>query len=317
MMKRVRVSVFLMLSLHVISVYAAQDLPQDVALERQVMIDNAVKNFSYLTQGFDFLQTQGIIDTTFHDFLEQNVSHDEHEDEEMNFDHVIIHAEDVLTKNMKDRFLQTLDTTLKEYKKLDDFNDPVFLYVMQHKDYDMRDMVHLWLYEWCNTQNKYKDFKLHTAIYHKEILNILIDAGVDLNAKDRLGKTPLHLLIYNGNTKLVSVLIAAGVDLNIKDRLGQTPLYDAIWSDRIEKFCILLDAGVDLNIQDNVGYTPLHYAALKNKVEKVKILIAAGVDVNLQDKRGKTAEQSSNDKKIKAIFKKAHASQARSHCVIS
>lgn len=286
-----QISVLLMLSLQLMSMYAAQASPQDVEYGRQTMIDNAVTSFSYLTKGFDFLRTQNLVDTTFHDFLEHNVLHDEHANEDMNFDQVIVNAEDIITENMKYRFLQTLDTALKECQRLDQFRDPVFLYVMQHKDDDMHDMARLWLYEWSKIQDKYGDIPLHYAIWrdNTEIVRILITGGADIHIKNINGKNSLQLAAYCGfNAEIVSMLLAAGAHVNIQDEYSNTPLDSAVCFNNTEIVRMLIDAGAHVNIQNKHGRTSLHEAALKDNPVIVSMLLAAGGNVNIQNKDGET-----------------------------
>jgi len=65
----------------------------------------------------------------------------------------------------------------------------------------------------------------------KEIAELLIAAGADVNAKNDNGWTPLHNAAGN-NKEVVELLIAKGADLNAKvkggDHKGATPLDVAI-----------------------------------------------------------------------------------------
>ncbi len=55
-----------------------------------------------------------------------------------------------------------------------------------------------------------------------------LNAGADVNAKGKYGRTPLHYAASRGLNKIIELLIARGADVNTKievgDYKGQTPL---------------------------------------------------------------------------------------------
>ena len=48
--------------------------------------------------------------------------------------------------------------------------------------------------------------------------------GFDVNEKDRVVGTPLHLAIIKGQKKIAELLITTGADVNAGDVIGKTPL---------------------------------------------------------------------------------------------
>ena len=64
---------------------------------------------------------------------------------------------------------------------------------------------------------------LHRAAYnkHKEIIELLITNGVDVNAKNDAAETPLHLATTK---EIAELLIANGADVNATTNRGTTPL---------------------------------------------------------------------------------------------
>ena len=63
-----------------------------------------------------------------------------------------------------------------------------------------------------------------------ELLNLLIDHGIDINAKDRFNNTPLHLACGNNNTNSARFLLDHGADIHAKNNHGETPLDRAVKS---------------------------------------------------------------------------------------
>jgi len=59
---------------------------------------------------------------------------------------------------------------------------------------------------------------LHAAagLGRKEIVELLIAEGADVNAENDSGDTPLHWAAMEGHTKVAELLITTGADVNAK-----------------------------------------------------------------------------------------------------
>ena len=71
-----------------------------------------------------------------------------------------------------------------------------------------------------------QNFSIHKAarVGHIEVVKKHLAAGVDVNAKDEGGVTPLQHAAYWGHKEIAELLIAKGTDVNAKDDGGRTPL---------------------------------------------------------------------------------------------
>ena len=83
-----------------------------------------------------------------------------------------------------------------------------------------------------------------------DVLKLLIEHGADVN----LGNNILMTVIIKkspNNLETVKILLAAGADIHAKDRLGQTAFHYAIQSENMEIVKLFLDAGADILAKDN------------------------------------------------------------------
>lgn len=96
------------------------------------------------------------------------------------------------------------------------------------------------------------------------------------------GQTLLFTAVYgtetnSPNLEVIKDLIDAGLDVNAKDEHGKTPLF---YIKNLETFNILYENGADVHVKNVFKDNILFNAAQRNDPELVKAIVAKGVDVN-------------------------------------
>lgn len=87
-----------------------------------------------------------------------------------------------------------------------------------------------------------------------EIAAALVNAGVDINFRDKEGNTPVFYAA-GGSGAILQWFVDNGADVTLRNTFGETPLHQAETEFNVE--CIIRQ-GADINAQDNRGNTPLH-----------------------------------------------------------
>jgi len=79
----------------------------------------------------------------------------------------------------------------------------------------------------------------------REVVQLLLSNGVDVQAKDKKGATALHVAAGRDNTAAVAVLLEFGASVQAAARGGLTPLYVAVINQQVAAARLLLEAGAD------------------------------------------------------------------------
>ena len=125
-------------------------------------------------------------------------------------------------------------------------------------------------------------------IINKFIKEMTNDNGIDINQKNVMGMTPLHIASKSGNNETAKILIQNGSNINAKDKLSRTGLH---WAAEGGKFVLvktLINNNISINLTCINKRSALHLAVIANRVNIVKYLLANGADFKLLDNNGKT-----------------------------
>ena len=97
-----------------------------------------------------------------------------------------------------------------------------------------------------------------------QLIELLLDAGASIEARDSEGQTPLHTAVEaSRSATVVEALLDSGADINATDDAGRTPLHIAVdiplsWVEGVVE--LLLDRGADIGAVDDEGQTPCQLA---------------------------------------------------------
>ena len=140
----------------------------------------------------------------------------------------------------------------------------------------------------CKEKAPEKGMALRTAARTGDIEQVreLIALRVDVNARDRSGRTALHIAAGRGQTDIVQLLIQSCAHVDPRDTEGCTPLHLAAAGGQKDTVKVLLDNRADLEARDREGRSPLQYAATRGHAEVVELLLNKGADINVKDKAG-------------------------------
>ena len=168
--------------------------------------------------------------------------------------------------------------------------------------------------------NKSRSAKLTRAVQKESSIEAkqLVEEGVDVEARDRYGLTPLSHAVRNGNMAVVEFLLERRADVTAKEPTEDfTPLHWAVktrrttilkrllhWNidaktknealrlaalngdtDMVE---CLLNSGARVSDESMFGRGVLHQAAQSKSPEVVRLLIKHGADVSATDMQGHT-----------------------------
>lgn len=146
-----------------------------------------------------------------------------------------------------------------------------------------------------NARNKFGVTPLHKAMSFASpvVVGDLLEAGADVNATEDADKrTALHIaLVFGRNLELIEVLLEFGADMNARDRFGEVPLHKFAKnhsSDVAVAKRLLAVKNVEIDSRDNEDRTPLIYAIKRSRgIEPIREFLRAGASVKAKDRDGR------------------------------
>ncbi|KKZ63967.1 hypothetical protein EMCG_01721 [[Emmonsia] crescens] len=121
---------------------------------------------------------------------------------------------------------------------------------------------------------------LATKANFVDIVQLLVDAGVDINYQDEQGETALHVAARFGHDGCAKALLDGSYDQRANTELAEntyswTPLFIACVDGSLGVVELLIDAGADLERADSSGWTAKEHAALRGHMAIARRLAEA------------------------------------------
>ncbi len=111
-----------------------------------------------------------------------------------------------------------------------------------------------------------------------------------VNTRDsETGETPLHIVTRRSDSAWLGFILQAGANINARDRDGNTALLIAAQTRWTEGVQILISVRAQVDAQNRLGETALQKAVQNRDTTTAKVLIDAGASPDIGDNSGVTA----------------------------
>lgn len=94
----------------------------------------------------------------------------------------------------------------------------------------------------------------------RDIVQVLIESGIDVNESNEHGFTPLH---ESRDERIARMLVEAGAQINVRNKIGWTPLHYILQHGLVDIACYLISKGGDPFLLNNAGKSPIDLASPK------------------------------------------------------
>ena len=130
-------------------------------------------------------------------------------------------------------------------------------------------------------------YPLHKAAANnaKEVAELLIQKGANIEAQEENQYTPLHRAAKNNAKEVAELLIQKGANIEAQDQWQCTPLHNTVYTNAKEAAELLIQKGANIEAQNDEGKTPLVIAKEQGHPEMVKLLEDAPKEIKRKKRK--------------------------------
>jgi ankyrin repeat protein len=140
------------------------------------------------------------------------------------------------------------------------------------------------------SETEYCDYVQNTKKNSKEIMEYLVDNGVDLDNANSKGINTFMLAVEENDIETANYLAEKGINISQVDTNGNNALLLAAQSSNLNAVSFLLDLDMDPNATNNDGKTPLMYAIETGNFDMINLLLSnKKTNIRISDNNGKSA----------------------------
>lgn len=136
---------------------------------------------------------------------------------------------------------------------------------------------------------------LHCAVHrgHEEMVELLLESKVNVNATCKEGNTALHVAAQQGHRRLIKLLLRQRINSRTANRHGSTALQLAVGTTHDEATVpLLIKSRFDMDMQNtSTGNAALHLAVELKRPRILSFLIEKGASASVLNRDGMTALQ--------------------------